>query len=75
MAAERARDHEFDYIAYKPILERQESGAEVMAPGKAQEEEQRVPVAELLASGSDEQKVRVSSELGPLSVPGEVVVF
>lgn len=42
MAAERARDHAFDYIAYKPILERQESGAEVMAPGKAQEEEQRV---------------------------------
>ena len=33
MAAERARDHAFDYIAYKPILERQ-SGAEVMAPGK-----------------------------------------
>lgn len=41
-AAERARDFEFDYIAYKPILERQESGAEVMAPGKAREEEQRV---------------------------------
>ena len=42
MAAERARDHAFDYIAYKPILERQESGAEVMAPGKAEAEEQRV---------------------------------
>jgi sulfatase maturation enzyme AslB (radical SAM superfamily) len=35
MAAERARDSGFDYIAYKPVLERQPDGAEVMDPDKA----------------------------------------
>ncbi len=38
MAAERAKRFEFDYIAFKPILERQESGAEVMDPQKTAEE-------------------------------------
>lgn len=42
LAAERARDAGFDYIAYKPVLERQASGAEVMDPGKARAEERAV---------------------------------
>jgi hypothetical protein len=33
-AAERARDAGFDYISYKPFLERAETGAEVMDPDK-----------------------------------------
>jgi hypothetical protein len=33
-AAERARDAGFDYISYKPFLERAETGAEVMDPAK-----------------------------------------
>jgi hypothetical protein len=35
MAAERARRSGFDYIAFKPVLERQPDGAEVMDPEKA----------------------------------------
>jgi wyosine [tRNA(Phe)-imidazoG37] synthetase (radical SAM superfamily) len=35
MAAERARRSGFDYIAYKPVLERQPDGAEVMDPERA----------------------------------------
>ncbi len=35
LAAERAKRSGFDYIALKPVLERQENGAEVMDPGKA----------------------------------------
>lgn len=35
LAAERARDAGFDYISYKPVLERAESGAEVMSPDAA----------------------------------------
>jgi pyruvate-formate lyase-activating enzyme len=42
MGAERAKRYGFDYIAFKPVLERQETGAEVMAPGKAQAETRRV---------------------------------
>ncbi len=34
MAAERAKHYGFDYIAFKPVLERQETGAEVMDPSK-----------------------------------------
>jgi hypothetical protein len=37
IAAKRARDAGFDYIAYKPILERADGGAEVMAPSGATE--------------------------------------
>lgn len=37
-AAERAREAGFDYIALKPVLERQPGGAEVMDPEKADEE-------------------------------------
>jgi hypothetical protein len=35
LAAERARHFGFDYIAFKPVLERQPDGAEVMDPGRA----------------------------------------
>jgi hypothetical protein len=34
MAAARAKAAGFDYIAFKPVLERQADGAEVMDPGK-----------------------------------------
>jgi hypothetical protein len=34
MAAQRASDAQFDYISFKPFLERQEDGAEVMDPAK-----------------------------------------
>ncbi len=42
LAAGRAKDAGFDYISFKPVLERQESGAEVMDPGKAEMEIQGV---------------------------------
>ena len=35
LAAERAKQAQFDYIAFKPVLERQADGAEVMDPEKA----------------------------------------
>jgi len=38
MAAARAKKYQFDYIAFKPVLERQENGAEVMDPGKTESE-------------------------------------
>jgi sulfatase maturation enzyme AslB (radical SAM superfamily) len=38
LAAERAKRAGFDYIAFKPVLERREDGAEVMDPAKAQAE-------------------------------------
>jgi pyruvate-formate lyase-activating enzyme len=37
MGAERAKRAGFDYIAFKPVLERQADGAEVMDPQKAQQ--------------------------------------
>jgi len=42
LAAERAKRYRFDYIAYKPVLERQANGAEVMDPTKTAEETRRV---------------------------------
>jgi pyruvate-formate lyase-activating enzyme len=36
MAAERARRYRFDYIAFKPVLERRPDGAEVMDPEHTQ---------------------------------------
>jgi hypothetical protein len=38
MAAERARRYRFDYIAFKPVLERRPDGAEVMDPEHTQAE-------------------------------------
>jgi pyruvate-formate lyase-activating enzyme len=37
LAAERAKAASFDYIAFKPVLERQDEGAEVMDPAKMEE--------------------------------------
>lgn len=42
MAAKRASDAQFDYISFKPFLERQEDGAEVMDPAKTEAELQAV---------------------------------
>jgi len=42
VAAERAKQYKFDYIAFKPVLERQEDGAEVMDPGKTENETREV---------------------------------
>ena len=44
LAAQRASEAGFDYISFKPILERQADGAEVMDPTKAAAEEQDVVV-------------------------------
>jgi len=42
LAAERAKAARFDYIAFKPVLERQENGAEVMDPAKAEARTQEI---------------------------------
>ncbi|MCB9876222.1 MAG: radical SAM protein [Planctomycetes bacterium] len=42
MASKRASDAQFDYISFKPFLERQEDGAEVMDPAKTEAELQAV---------------------------------
>lgn len=42
MASKRASDARFDYISFKPFLERQEDGAEVMDPAKSEAELQAV---------------------------------
>lgn len=42
MAARRAKDAGFDYLSLKPVLERQEDGAEVMDPERAEAELQEV---------------------------------
>ena len=42
MASQRASDSMFDYISFKPFLERQQDGAEVMDPAKTEAELQAV---------------------------------
>jgi sulfatase maturation enzyme AslB (radical SAM superfamily) len=42
MASKRASDAMFDYISFKPVLERQQDGAEVMDPAKSEAELQAV---------------------------------
>lgn len=42
LAAGRAKEYAFDYISFKPVLERQSTGAEVMDPGKAEAQLQEV---------------------------------
>ena len=44
LASKRASDAMFDYISFKPFLERQEDGAEVMDPTKSEAELQAVIV-------------------------------
>jgi wyosine [tRNA(Phe)-imidazoG37] synthetase (radical SAM superfamily) len=69
LAAERARDHGFDYIALKPVLERGADGAEVMDPEAA-----RARIADVVSRihaeldqartfASDRFAVRVSTNL------------
>jgi len=69
MAAERARRYGFDYISLKPILERGEDGAEVMAPDAASEERSvmiariRAEVDRAKALETEDFTVRVSTNL------------
>ena len=42
LAAERAKRAGFDYISFKPVLERRDEGAEVMDPAKAKEGMEKV---------------------------------
>jgi wyosine [tRNA(Phe)-imidazoG37] synthetase (radical SAM superfamily) len=42
LAAARAKQHRFDYIAFKPVLERGPEGAEVMDPAKARHDLEEV---------------------------------
>jgi hypothetical protein len=42
LASQRASDSMFDYISFKPFLERQQDGAEVMDPAKSEAELQAV---------------------------------
>jgi wyosine [tRNA(Phe)-imidazoG37] synthetase (radical SAM superfamily) len=69
LAAKRARDYGFDYIALKPVLERGADGAEVMDPEAA-----RARIADVVARihaeldvaralASDEFAVRISTNL------------
>lgn len=51
MAARRARDAGFDYISFKPFLERADSGSEIMDPAKM--EGHRAEVVTRIRSGID----------------------
>ncbi len=55
-AAKRASDASFDYISFKPFLERQEDGAEVMDPAKIEAELQAV-VARIRANLDEARRV------------------
>lgn len=69
MAAKRASDAQFDYISFKPFLERQEDGAEVMDPAKSEAELQAViariqqNLDEARAAVRDDFKVLASTNL------------
>ncbi len=53
-AAERAKRSKFDYISYKPFLERTESGSEIMSPEKAENKRQVVArIKEEIARAKD----------------------
>jgi len=54
LAAARAREYGFDYISFKPVLERQLDGAEVMDPYKARE--QQAAVVARIRAAVDEAK-------------------
>jgi organic radical activating enzyme len=54
MAARRARDAEFDYISFKPFLERASEGSEVMNPEKMAE--QMAAVVRKIVASVDEAK-------------------
>ena len=68
-AAKRASDAQFDYISFKPFLERQDDGAEVMDPAKTEAELQAViarirqNLAEARAVVRDDFRVLASTNL------------
>ncbi|MBM3974171.1 MAG: radical SAM protein [Planctomycetes bacterium] len=69
MASRRASDAMFDYISFKPFLERQEDGAEVMDPAKTEAELQAViarikqNLAEARAAARPDFRVLASTNL------------
>ncbi|MGK0262180.1 MAG: hypothetical protein ACI8UD_000819, partial [Planctomycetota bacterium] len=69
LASKRASDAMFDYISFKPFLERQEDGAEVMDPTKTEAELQavvariQVNLEEARASVRDDFRVLASTNL------------
>ncbi len=72
-AAARAQDAHFDYISFKPFLERQEDGAEVMDPAKSEAELAQVTarieaaLAEARAAAKPGFKVLASTNLRVLT--------
>lgn len=54
LAAGRAKEYGFDYISFKPVLERQEDGAEVMDPSKTATE--TAAVVQRIQANIDEAK-------------------
>ncbi len=59
-AAARAREYGFDYISFKPVLERQDDGAEVMDPSKISDEESQV-IARIRSSVNEAKELQTSS--------------
>ncbi|HIE70137.1 MAG TPA: hypothetical protein EYP98_08130, partial [Planctomycetes bacterium] len=65
MASKRASDAMFDYISFKPFLERQENGAEVMDPAKTEAELQAVVAR--IQSNLDEARASVRADFKVLA--------
>jgi len=73
LAAERARRFGFDYISFKPVLERADGGAEVMAPERASEAQAdlvariRAGIERARGLAGDDFEVHVSTNLRVLA--------
>lgn len=65
LASQRASDAMFDYISFKPFLERQEDGAEVMDPTKSEAELQAVIVR--IQSNLEESRALVREDFRVLA--------
>ena len=65
MASKRAADAKFDYISFKPFLERQEDGAEVMDPAKTEAELQAVVAR--IQNNLEEARASVGSDFKVLA--------
>ncbi len=59
-AAQRAREYGFDYISFKPVLERQSDGSEVMDPSKISNQENQV-VARIRSEVNAAKELQTSS--------------
>ncbi|MDF1838485.1 MAG: radical SAM protein, partial [Planctomycetota bacterium] len=59
-AAARALEYGFDYISFKPVLERQSDGAEVMDPSKISDEESQV-VATIRSAVNEAKELQTST--------------